>query len=178
MLGGQRSAFGSSDDEAEEIFLNLTPMIDILTCLLFFLLLSFGAVIIALISASVPVISEGDADPNAATAKVTMGLQITDKGFLLTASHDTLPESELAKLKKQLPRKKGEYDYDAVHEHLWSVKRKFPKSTSIIITPAAAIPHEVVVKSMDASRDRKGGTPKRPIKYPMFPDAVISTIVE
>jgi len=29
------------DDEAKEIFLNLTPMIDILTCLLFFLLLGY-----------------------------------------------------------------------------------------------------------------------------------------
>src|SRR5512143_259373 len=35
--------FGKKEtiDEAKEIFLNLTPMIDILTCLLFFLLLGY-----------------------------------------------------------------------------------------------------------------------------------------
>jgi biopolymer transport protein ExbD len=38
------SVFGKKrglEDEAKEIFLNLTPMIDILTCLLFFLLLGY-----------------------------------------------------------------------------------------------------------------------------------------
>ena len=38
MIGGKHK---SADDEAKEIFLNLTPMIDILTCLLFFLLLGY-----------------------------------------------------------------------------------------------------------------------------------------
>jgi biopolymer transport protein ExbD len=40
MFGGQ-SAVRSGGDEVEEVFLNLTPMIDILTCLLFFLLLGY-----------------------------------------------------------------------------------------------------------------------------------------
>jgi biopolymer transport protein ExbD len=180
MFGGEKNAFAGSGSEDDEIFLNLTPMIDILTCLLFFLLLSFGAVIIALISASVPVISEGDPDPNYAKAKVTMGLQITENGFVVTASHDTMPEAELAKLKKLLPRigKEKTYDYKALHEHLWWVKKRFPNSTAIIITPAAKVPYAVLVESMDAARDRAGGTAKRPIRVPIFPDAVVSTIVE
>jgi biopolymer transport protein ExbD len=180
MFGGEKSAFSGAGQEDEEIFLNLTPMIDILTCLLFFLLLSFGAVIIALISASVPVISEGDPDPNYAKAKVTMGLQITESGFIVTASHDTMPEAELAKLKKLFPRggKEKAYDYKGLHEHLWWVKKRFPNSTSIIITPAAKVTYDVLVQAMDASRDRPGGTKKRPIRVPIFPDAVVSTIVE
>jgi len=177
MLGGSKSAFGSGD-EAEEIFLNLTPMIDILTCLLFFLLLSFGAVIIALVNASVPVISDGDPDPNFSQAKITMGLQVKDSGFLLTASHDKMPEEELAKMKRTFPKVKGAYDYKGLHEYLWGLKRRFPKSSSIIITPDRAIPYEVVIGAMDASRDQAGGTPRRPIRIPMFPEAVISTIVE
>jgi len=178
MLGGDHGGSAFSSHEEEEVFLNLTPMIDILTCLLFFLLLSFGAVIIALINASVPVISDSDPDPNFSKYKITMGLQITDQGFLVTASHDRMPEEELAKMKRSFGKKKGEYDYDALHNYLYEVKGKFPNSSSIIITPSNKVTYEVIVKAMDASRDRPGGTPKRPIRVPMFPEAVISTLVE
>ncbi|MBK6849382.1 MAG: biopolymer transporter ExbD [Proteobacteria bacterium] len=179
MLGsGHATALGGHSDEEEEVYLNLTPMIDILTCLLFFLLISFGAVIIALISASVPVLSDGDADPNASRAKVTMGLQITDSALVVSASHDTMSEAELAGLRKTLPKRGNDYDFDGLHQHLLSVKKKYPNSTTIVITPAAAIPYEAVVKAMDASRDRPGGTKRRPLRLPVFPEAVVSTIVE
>jgi biopolymer transport protein ExbD len=177
VFGGGKS-FGGSDDEAEEVFLNLTPMIDILTCLLFFLLLSFGAVLIALVHASVPVIADGDPNPTVSKMKVTMGLQISDKGMLVTASHDQMPEEELAKMKRFFPKKKNEQDVTGLHEYLWQVKGKFPNSTSIIITPSPGITYEVIIAAMDASRDRPGGTKRKPIRIPMFPEAVVSTLVE
>ncbi len=179
MLGGHGfGGGGGHQDEAEEVFLNLTPMIDILTCLLFFLLLSFGAVIIALVNASVPVIADGDPNPTVSKMKVTMGLQINDKGMLVTASHDQMSEEELGRLKKFFPKKGKEQDVAGLHEYLWKIKNKFPNSTSIIITPSPGILYEVIVAAMDASRERAGGTAKRPIKIPMFPEPVISTIVE
>lgn len=164
--------------EEDEIFLNITPMINVLVCLLFFLLASFGQVIIALINASVPVMSDAPAEPNASDAKLTMGVNIQQNNLLVTASHDQLPESELSRLRKTFGKVKGDYDYNGLHEHLWKVKRKYPKSTSIIITPHKEILYDVVIKVMDASRSREGGTPRRPVKIPMFPEAVISTIVE
>jgi biopolymer transport protein ExbD len=176
LTGTSKSMY--EQDEGEEVFLNLTPMIDILTCLLFFLLLSFGAVLIALINASVPVIADGDPNPTVSKMKVTMGLSIDDKGMLVTASHDQMSEEELGRLKKFLPKKKDGHDFKELHEYLWKVKNKFPNSTSIIITPKPGILYEVIVGAMDASRERAGGTPKKPIKVPMFPEAVISTIVE
>lgn len=176
MLGSK--GFGGTAEEEEEVFLNLTPMIDILTCLLFFLLLSFGAVIIALVNASTPVIADGDPSVTVSKFKVTMGLQISDKGMLVTASHDQIPEEELAKMKRLFAKKGNEHDFKALHEHLWNIKRKYPESSSIIITPDKGITYEVIVGAMDASRDRPGGTARRPIKLPMFPEAVISTMVE
>ena len=177
MLGGK--AFGSSQDEAEEVFLNLTPMIDILTCLLFFLLLSFGAVIIALVNASVPVISDSDTgDPNVSQDKLTMGLAITDKGMLLTASHDKLSEATLAGLKKFFQKKGKEQDFTGLHEYLWDIKRRYPRSTSIVITPIPSIMYSDLVSAMDASRERPIVKDKKPYRIPMFPEAVISTLVE
>ncbi|MBK8481666.1 MAG: biopolymer transporter ExbD [Proteobacteria bacterium] len=178
MSGGHGGGFSGASDEEDEIYLNLTPMIDILTCLLFFLLISFGAVIIALINASVPVLSDGDADPNASRAKVTMGLQITESGMVVSASHDTMSEAELAGLRKTLPKRAGDYDYEGLHQHLLGVKKKYPNSSTIVITPAPAVLYEAVVKAMDASRDREGGTKRRPLRVPVFPEAVVSTIVE
>ena len=172
------TSFSSDGDEAEEVFLNLTPMIDVLTTLLFFLLISFGAVVIALINASVPVISEGEGDPNVSKEKVTLGLQITDKGFLLTASHDTMSEDELNRLKRTFLKVKGEYDYKGLHEYVYQVKRRYPKSSSIVITPAPAITYEVLVLAMDASRERPVTIKGRPLRIPLFPEAVVSTIVE
>jgi biopolymer transport protein ExbD len=168
MLGGK--GFGGTDEEAEEVFLNLTPMIDILTCLLFFLLLSFGA--------SVPVIADGPTNPTVSKLKITVGLQISDKGMLVTASHDLMSEQELAKLKRFFPKKKNEQDVKGLHEYLWKLKNNFPNSTSIIITPSPGTRYDVIVSAMDASREHPAGTPRKPIKIPMFPEAVISTIVE
>jgi biopolymer transport protein ExbD len=179
MFGERKSAFGSVGDEAEEIFLNLTPMIDIMTCLLFFLLLSFGAVIIALVNASVPVIADGDPDPTVSKTKVTMGLSITEKGFLVTASHDKMSEEELNKMKRFFPVKGKEHDYQGLGDYLYTVKKQFPNSSSIVITPKpGVVSYEVLIKAMDASRERPVVIRNRPIKLPLFPEAVVSTIVE
>jgi biopolymer transport protein ExbD len=177
ILGGH--GVGAHGAEEDEVFLNLTPMIDILTCLLFFLLLSFGAVIIALVNASVPVISDSDTgDPNVSQDKLTMGLAITDKGMLLTASHDKLSEATLAGLKKFFQKKGKEQDFTGLHEYLWDIKRRYPRSTSIVITPIPSIMYSDLVSAMDASRERPIVKDKKPYRIPMFPEAVISTLVE
>ena len=178
MLSSGSSAFGNTGDEAEEVYLNLMPMIDILTCLLFFLLISFGAVLIALINASTPVLSEADSEANYSKTRVTMGVHITEKGFLATGSHDAMTEEELKVLKRVFPKKDGAFDYEGLHEYLWGIKKQYPDSSTIILTPEAEVPYEVLVGVMDASRDRAGGTKRRPILVPMFPEAVVSTIVQ
>jgi len=178
LLNSGKSQFDSNEEEAEEIFLNLMPMIDIMTCLLFFLLLSFGAVIIALINASVPVISDGNPDPTVSQLKITMGLTITKKGMVLTASHDKLSEEELAKMKRTFPKRGKEHDMKGLADYLYSLKKKYPKSSSIVITPARDVKYSVLVLAMDASRERPMKVKGRPYNLPLFPEAVVSTLVE
>jgi biopolymer transport protein ExbD len=178
MLGNDKSSFQESGDEAEEVFLNLTPMIDILTCLLFFLLLSFGAVIIALVNASVPVISDGDADPTVRQDKVTAGLSLTDKGMLLTFSHDKMSEQELGTMKRFYAKTPKGYDFVQLHDYLLTIKKRFSGSSSIIITPTSQVTYEDIVGAMDASRDHPITKNNEPYRLPLFPEAVISTLVE
>ncbi len=178
LLNSGKSSFSANDQEEDEIFLNLMPMIDIMTCLLFFLLLSFGAVIIALINASVPVISDGNPDPTVSQLKVTMGLTITDKGMVATASHDKLSEEELAKMKRTFYKKGDKYDIKGLADYLYRIKKKYPKSSSIVITPSRNVEYSVLILAMDASRERPMKLKGRPYNLPLFPEAVVSTLVE
>jgi biopolymer transport protein TolR len=176
--GGKSGSFHRESDEAEEIFLNLTPMIDVLTCLLFFLLLSFGAVIIALVNASVPVTTDGQADSATQPTAVVLGIQISAKEISVSASSDTLKEDELKALMKSFPEKKGTFDYRALNDYVYGVKRRFRASKTVVITPDSDIPYEILVNVMDASRDREAKQGKRIVRMPLFPEAVVSTMAK
>jgi biopolymer transport protein ExbD len=174
---GFLSKADAAEDETE-VNLNVTPMIDVLTTLLFFLLLSFGAVIVALINASVPALSEGTDAPEITKTKVTMTLTITDKGFFVTGSNDALTDDELNKLKKSIPLGKDGYDYQGLNDFLLDTKQRYKDSDSIVIIPDAEIPYEVLVKSMDFSREKETVVDGKPVRTPLFPAPVISTLVK
>lgn len=169
--------FGGEEQETQEVHLNLTPMIDVLTTLLFFLLLSFGAVIIALINATVPVMSDSS-DPAAKSDKISVGLKITDKEIELSVSSGTLKPEELDRMGQTFAKKGTEYDYKALNEYLYKLKREYPKSDTAILTPDPEIVYETIIKCMDASREYTASITKgHPRKVPLFPAAVVSTLV-
>ncbi|MCC6751583.1 MAG: biopolymer transporter ExbD [Deltaproteobacteria bacterium] len=179
MFGSHHGGLGGGHlEEERDIHINITPMIDVLISLLFFLLISFGAVIIALINATVPVQSEGSAEPQTGKVKITMGLSITKKEIVASASHDRLSEAELAKLKKTFPATKDGYDYKALNEYLYTVKRQYQESENVIITPDPEIDYDTLVQVMDASREKVTILNRRSYKVPLFPAAVVSTIVK
>jgi biopolymer transport protein ExbD len=80
MLGNK----AGHDQESKEIFLNLTPMIDIMTCLLFFLLLGYKSQSVMLEGA------QGIQLPPSTSDKgliVSLTLTVTDKEIKLMDSH-------------------------------------------------------------------------------------------
>lgn len=175
----KKSVFGDAEADPEEIHVNLTPMIDVLTCLLFFLLLSFGAVIIALINSSVPTIAEGDApEANLTKTSVTLGLHVAKNNILATVSNDALSETELNKWKRTFRPQKEGYDWKKINEYCYALKRQFQKSTNVIITPEPTIEYDLIIKVMDATREKDVVINRRPLKLPLFPEAIISTIVD
>jgi biopolymer transport protein ExbD len=167
---------GASSDD---VYLNLTPMIDILTCLLFFLLLSFGAIVVALINASIPALSEG-ADPGEPdkTIKVTMSISVTDKGFDVSGSADGLGEEASKKLVKKIPLGAEGYDYQALNDFMFEVKKSYKESDSVVIVPNPDIPYDVLVRVMDASRERDLSGEGKLVRLPLFPAAVVSSLVK
>jgi biopolymer transport protein ExbD len=179
MFSQQHGSFLHSEEDQGSVFLNVTPLIDILTCLLFFLLLSFGAVIIALINVTVPALGDVT-DQNEAdkVVKITVTISITEKGFVVSASSDKLSENELKKLQKSFALTPAGYDYQGMTDHLTELKKRFKESDSVVIVPEPDIPYEVLIKTLDASREREEVVGKRTVWHPLFPAAVVSTLVK
>lgn len=176
----KRSTFGASsggsDVDEFAVDLNLTPLMDVMSNILFFLLAGFGAAILSFLAASVPVQSDSDSAPDAPrTDKVTVNLQIAAEGYKLSISNDRLPPDELAKGKSVLQKTtKGTYDNDALSATLLELKRKYPASDTVMIVPSDTTVYEEIVAAMEASKDvKQGGQRLR-----LFPKAVIADLVK
>src|ERR1051326_3540463 len=96
MAGGGVPGEGGDD---EPIHLNLTALMDILSNILFFLLASFGAAVISVVSASVPVSSVDESDGAKTDDAVTMTVALHPDGFRVTAQSETLPPEQLEAIK-------------------------------------------------------------------------------
>lgn len=176
----KRSIFGASsggsDVDEFAVDLNLTPLMDVMSNILFFLLAGFGAAILSFLAASVPVQSDSDAAPDAPrTDKVTVNLQIAADGYKLSISNDRLPPEELAKGKSMLKRNdKGGYDNAALSAALLELKRKYPASDTVMIVPGDTTVYEEIVAAMEASKDVRQGEQR----LRLFPKAVIADLVK
>lgn len=188
MAGGGVPGEGGDD---QPIDLNLTALMDILSNILFFLLASFGAAVISVVSASVPVTSIDESDGAKTDDSVTMTVAINNAGFRITASSETLPPEQLEGIKLTLPRTshppkeppKGstlnELDFPKLTEALFRVKRRYPKSESVIIVPEPSILYDEVIQTMDACRERVEKDPSGKIKKDLlFGKVVVSTTIQ
>jgi biopolymer transport protein ExbD len=181
MLTRRQTSFSGEApvDEADlEVNLNVTPMIDVLTCLLFFLLLSFGATVVALINSSVPALSDSSGEPETDKLKITITVAISEKGFSLGAQGEAVPAEETDKLAKTFPVTKDGYDFAALNAYALELKQKYKNSDSVILLPDADIPYAVLIKTMDATREKVENLEKKQVRTPLFPAAVVSSTVK
>lgn len=176
----KRSVFGvssgGSDVDEFAVDLNLTPLMDVMSNILFFLLAGFGAAIISFLAATVPVQSDSDSAPDAPrTDKVTVNLQIAVEGYKISIANDKIPSEELAKSKQLIAKgDKAGYDNVALSAALLQIKRRYPASDTIMIVPSESTVYEEIVGAMDASKDvRQEGQRMR-----LFPKAVIADLVK
>lgn len=188
MSGGGVPGEGGDD---QPIDLNLTALMDILSNLLFFLLASFGAAVISVVSASVPVASTGESDVAKSDDAVTMTVNINERGFRVTAGSETLDAESLAGMKLDIPRTKAppkdapkgalnELDFPKLTEALYRVKSQYPKSESVILVPDPKIKYDEVIHTMDAARERHEKDPAGKLlkKQTLFGKVVVSTTIQ
>ncbi|MEW5854636.1 MAG: biopolymer transporter ExbD [Myxococcota bacterium] len=150
--------------------INVTPLIDILSNIVFFLMLSISFVHLRVIAAAIPQTSESnDLDTEVA---LTVNVQMGDYGFRAQARDPTKEKVE----KKEFPKQGARWDYEGLSTWLRDIKLAHPKSDSVILVPEANVPLTHVVETMDACREAPSKSGSGMI--PTFPKVVLSSLVK
>jgi biopolymer transport protein ExbD len=159
--------------------LNLLPVMNLFVTMIPLLLLTAAFYHIGMVSVSVPTQSEEESDVATGKAAVTMNIQMTDKGYNITASSGTLAEAELKSLDVFIPKKGKKHDFKKLTGHLERVKHRYEQSDTIMVIPSKKTKYQDMIATMDAARQMEAkvvGGKKR--KLPLFPVVVVSSLVE
>ena len=162
----------------EPVDLNMVPIMNLFLAMIPFLLMCAAFFQVSVINASVPALSEGSdssEEPKKELQKVTVNVQITKEGFTLSASGDQ-PEEELKKLGGKIPKKNGDYDFERLTQRMKAIKDRYKKSDTVILLPDKDVLYDVLVKTMDATRERILDKRLDTREY-MFTNAVVSSIL-
>ena len=163
IFGGRKSLFGHEGSETVVVDLNLTPLMDVMSNILFFLLASFGAAILSFMAASVPVETDDDTvttEPPR-TDRVTVNIQLEPGGYRLSLSSDRLSPERLDKAKKFMPKVEGAYPAGALKDWAYEIKGEFPASDTAVLLPSDECAYTDIVQTMDALRYKSLGGNQR-----------------
>ena len=146
--------------EQEEVTPNLIPILNLFTALIPFLSMSAAFFHLSVIQVSVPVAGEPGEETDIAKEddKITLNLNISETEFKLSASSDTIGPDTLKKLRKTIPKAKGDKQTEeAMWEALTSaaadIKGSSIKSDTVIVVADEDVPYEEVVYALDAVRE-------------------------
>jgi len=120
--------------------LNLVPYIDLLTCMVAFLLIT--AVWSQLARLNVHQKGQGQAGEDTPPEKVfKLNVVVTSEGFNLVADQDQQP----------IPKRGDQYDYEKLGGELKKMKDSHPDKTDIQVMSEDTIKFETLVKTMDTA---------------------------
>lgn len=131
--------------------LNLTPFIDMITCLMFFLMMFAGVIPVVMIDAPLPKVASTAEEVKKAKEednKLDLTLYINASGFVVKTAGAGDKTFMLAN---------GAYPYEELHKHLLGIKSKRPKVHEITLMPSDDVTYDVMVQVMDASREMRKG---------------------
>lgn len=159
---------------------DLTALLDVLSSVVFFLLASLSAVVVAGVPVLTPAAKTPLSEPAGDKSKVevTVRLKASGETEVRVASSTVRPE-ELAPFLRTIapvPRKGGEVDAHQLGEHLASIRSKFPGSKAATIVPDDDAAYETLIAAMDACRERKRTIGGRTVFEPLFPHLVVSAL--
>jgi biopolymer transport protein TolR len=173
--------------EEETGELNIVPYLDIVVNLIMFLLVAQATMVaLGVIDVTAPSYAppgpsttEKPQDPDKPDLKLTIG--IAEDGYYIAAKGGVLPGEEptpeeatltadnVTKRPPTIPKKAdGSYDFVGLTQKLRSIKTVFPNAHEVFLAADGLIPYEVLVKTLDASREDSKGA--------LFPDVAFSRI--
>ena len=127
--------------------LNLTPLIDVITTLMFFLLIFAAVMPVAIIDAPLPKIASNAEEVKKAIDdknKLDVNVFIDSKGFRVRSSSGA---------EKVIPVAGGAFPYSELHKVLVALHAKRTDSKEITLMPQDDVKYSVLIEVMDASRE-------------------------
>ena len=147
-----------------EAAINLVSMIDMMTILVFFLLVHGGFVRLAILELNLPTAqSQASADAPEFQLEVTVresGIEIGDRATGLL---------------NRIDKSGGEHDFNQLSAYLTQVKDRFPAKTDATLLLEPDIAYEIVVAVMDRLREteRIAESSGQLVRADLFPDISI-----
>jgi len=131
---------GKSGKKSVNADLNLVPYIDLLTCMVAFLLITAVWSQLARLEAHQK--GQGQAGEDTPPEKVfKLVVLVNDSGFNLVADQDQQP----------IPKKGDVYDYEKLGDELKKIKETHADKTDIQVASDDSIKFEILVKTMDTA---------------------------
>ena len=148
-------------DSAE---INLTSMIDMMTILVFFLLVHGGFIRLAILELNLPT---SQSEPS--TEEPTFQLEVTVRGTGIEIGDRTVG------LLNRIDKTDAGYDFSKLTEYLSKVKEQFPDKAEATLLLEPDIPYDVLVAVMDRIRvaERVDTDANRVLRTELFPDISI-----
>lgn len=132
----------SSGKKNLNVELNLVPFIDLLTCLICFLLMAAVWIQIGKIS----VTQSGQGAPTEQTPeereRLNLVVAITPQGFLITGNGQTLEGGDILK-------KDNQYDFERLGTKLKEIHGLFPDKSDIVVMSEDSINYQDLINTMD-----------------------------
>jgi len=166
---------------------DMVPMMNLVTILIPFLVMSMQLVSLAVIDSTLPAISketpqeEIDEDDK----PLSLSLVVSGDGFMLDGADDVLSEEEggpgkmIECLEVGCPTPES-YDYAELTARLVKIKDKYDteRDQTVILVPSSRTQYEVIIHSMDACREDRDSTDAEGKPRLLFPFVVIAGGVE
>jgi biopolymer transport protein ExbD len=174
-------------EETQE--LNLTPIMNLVTILIPFLIMAAQFVNLAVIDSTLPAIGPPSTEPPDPDEEppLNLSLAVSAKGITILGADKVLyPDGapEIAEGEEKpptVPCKSGggctgvdDYDWGDLKQKLGLIKDQYPDDQNVILVPTDKLRYEILVKTMDVSRedpDTKGPDGKA---RQLFPFVVIA----
>jgi biopolymer transport protein TolR len=161
------------EEEAGE--LNIVPYLDILMNLIIFMLLSMsGLATFGILNVSAPSYGGGGGDSNPDKPPLLLTVAIAKGGFYVAATGGVLPGIEQTGTAADgapptiAKKSDGTYDFGLLNAKMKEIKSSFSEETKVIIAAEADTPYEVLVGTMDSTRE----TADRKL---LFPDVTLAS---
>jgi biopolymer transport protein ExbD len=148
----------------ESAEINLTSMIDMMTILVFFLLVHGGFIRLAILELNLPT---SQSAPSEEPPSFQLEVTVRDSGFEVS--------DRTAGLLSRIEKTDAGYDYAKLSEFLARIKQQFPDKADATVLLEPNIPYDVLVAVMDRVRvsESVDTANNRVVKSELFPEISI-----